>query len=152
MRYFLLTIMLGVLLQAQDVNKVVYNLTTTSLETIENRFIKGVVTNKNYYEDQLKELDVMVIIHGDAYKFFVEDPKKTVFKDDKEINKAYKSLKERLKSLAETYDVKFKMCQVGATNKKLTREDIYDFVEMIPNSVIGLIDAQNDGYAYIPVK
>jgi intracellular sulfur oxidation DsrE/DsrF family protein len=143
--------MFGVFLQAQDIYKVVYDLTTTKLATIENRFIKGIVTNKNHYENHLKELDVVVIIHGDAYKFFVEDPKKTVFKDDKEINKADKSLKSRLQSLAETYDVKFKMCQAGATRHKLSRENIHPFVEMVPNAVIGLIDAQNDGYAYAPV-
>lgn len=152
MRYFLLSIMLGLVLQAQDVQKVVYDLSTTSLETIEKRFIKGIVANKNHYENQLKELEVVVIIHGDAYKFFVEDPKKTIYKNDKEIKKADKALKSRLQSLADTYDVKFQMCQAGATSNKLTREDIYDFVEMIPNTVIGLIDAQNDGYAYVQVK
>ena len=152
MRYFLLTVMFGVLLYAQDTNRVVYDLSTASLETFENRFIKGIVANKNHYENQLKELDVVVIIHGEAYKFFLEDPKTTTYKDDKEISKADKSLKTRIQSLAETYDVKFQMCEIGAKSKKLNREDIYPFVEMIPNTVIGLIDAQNGGYAYIPVK
>jgi len=33
----------------------------------------------------------------------------------------------------------------------LTKKDVYDFVKIVPNSTIGLIDRQNEGYAYIPV-
>jgi len=35
--------------------------------------------------------------------------------------------------------------------KKLDRKDIYDFVEIIPTSTIGLIDKQSEGFAYIPI-
>ena len=30
-------------------------------------------------------------------------------------------------------------------------KDVYSFVKIIPNSIIGLIDRQNEGYAYIPL-
>ena len=148
--------LLGLLCAAQifasDVQKVIYDLSTSELETIENRFIKGVVANKNHYENQLQELDVRVIIHGGAYKFFVNDVSKTIFKEDKEAQKIKKDLKARLESLATTYGVKFEMCQVGANSKKLSREDIVSFVEMAPNTTIALINAQNEGYAYVPVR
>ncbi|MDD3817506.1 MAG: DsrE family protein [Thiovulaceae bacterium] len=151
MKQLLLTLLLGMCLSAQEGYKAVYDLATSKLETIENRFIKGVVANKNHYENKLQELEVRVIIHGGAYKFFVKDPEKTVFKGDKELAKADKNLLSRLRALQENYDVKFYMCQAGATSKKLTREDVYEFVEFIPNTTIGLIDAQNEGFAYVPV-
>jgi intracellular sulfur oxidation DsrE/DsrF family protein len=151
MKQLLLTLLLGMCLSAQEGYKAVYDLATSKLETIENRFIKGVVANKNHYENKLQELEVRVIIHGGAYKFFVKDPEKTVFKGDEELAKADKNLLSRLRALQESYDVKFYMCQAGATSKKLTREDVYEFVEFIPNTTIGLIDAQNEGFAYVPV-
>lgn len=151
MKQLLLTLLLGMCLSAQEGYKAVYDLATSKLETIENRFIKGVVANKNHYENKLQELEVRVIIHGGAYKFFVKDPEKTVFKGDEELAKADKNLLSRLRTLQESYDVKFYMCQAGATSKKLTREDVYEFVEFIPNTTIGLIDAQNEGFAYVPV-
>lgn len=141
-----------VLLLAQDSKKVVYDLTTSSLETIEKTLIKGIVTHKTHYENQLQELDVIVVIHGGAYKFFLKDVRQTTFQKDEEAKKITPDLAKRLASLHETYGVEFWMCQAGATKYKLTRQDILDFVKLIPNSAIGLIDAQNDGYAYLPLS
>lgn len=152
MKKILLGLLCAAGLFASDVQKVIYDLSASELETIENRFIRGIVANKNHYESQLQELDVRVIIHGGAYKFFVNDVEKTVFKEDKEAQKINKDLKSRLKSLSTTYGVKFQMCQAGANSKKLSREDIASYVEMTPNTTIALINAQNDGYAYVPVR
>ncbi len=33
----------------------------------------------------------------------------------------------------------------------LKAKDIVNYVKIIPNSTIGLIDCQNEGYAYIPI-
>ena len=43
------------------------------------------------------------------------------------------------------------MCEAGMSRYHLKPKDIVDFVKIIPNSTIGLIDRQNEGYAYIPV-
>jgi intracellular sulfur oxidation DsrE/DsrF family protein len=43
------------------------------------------------------------------------------------------------------------MCGAAMPRNKLEAKDVYNFVKIIPNSTIGLIDRQNDGYAYIPV-
>ena len=152
MKKTLLGLLCAVGVFASDVHKVIYDLSASELKTIENRFIKGVVANKNHYENQLQELDVRVIIHGGAYKFFVKDVSKTVFKEDKDAQNINSELKARLESLATTYGVKFELCQVGANSKKLSREDIVSYVQMAPNTTIALINAQNDGYAYVPVR
>jgi len=151
MKKILVALVFAVGLFASDVQKVIYDLKTSELNKIESRFIKGIVANKNHYESKLQELDVRVIIHGGAYKFFVNDIAQTVFKDDKEAQKIGSELKARLESLSKTYGVKFQMCQAGANSKKLSRENIVSYVEMVPNTTIALIDAQNDGYAYVPV-
>ncbi|RUM69816.1 MAG: hypothetical protein DSZ07_03925 [Sulfurovum sp.] len=131
--------------------KVVYDLTTKDLASFERKILKAVVVNKAHYEASLKELDVTVVIHGGAYRFFTINPKKSIFKEDKALIANYKTLAKRIKSMVDNYDVEFLMCGAGMSKKQLEAKDIYRFVKIIPNSNIGLIDRQNEGYAYIPV-
>jgi len=140
------------LLQAEEhAAKVVYDLTTKDLEKFERNILKGIVVNKAHYESTLKELGVTVVIHGGAYRFFTKDPEHSIFKDDTALIKTYKDLAKRIASMAKNYDVEFLMCGAAMPRNKLEAKDVYNFVKIIPNSTIGLIDRQNDGYAYIPV-
>ena len=131
--------------------KVVYDLTTKDLKTFERKILKAIVANKAYYESKLKELDVTVVIHGGAYRFFTVDPSSTEYKTDTALLKHYSDLKKRIKTMSKTYEVEFLMCGAGMPKHGLKAKDIVDFVKIIPNSTIGLIDRQNEGYAYIPV-
>jgi len=140
------------LLQAEEsAAKVVYDLTTKDLAKFERNILKGIVVNKEYYGSTLKELDVTVVIHGGAYRFFTKDPAHSIYKEDVTLIKTYKDLAKRIQSMVEHYDVEFLMCGVGMKKNKLEAKDVYNFVKIIPNSTIGLIDRQNNGYAYIPV-
>ncbi len=140
------------LLQAEEhAAKVVYDLTTKDLEKFERNILKGIVVNKAHYESTLKELGVTVVIHGGAYRFFTKDPEHSIFKDDTALIKTYKALAKRIESMVKNYDVEFLMCGAAMPRNKLEAKDVYNFVNIIPNSTIGLIDRQNDGYAYIPV-
>ena len=132
--------------------KVVYDLTTKDLATFERKILKAIVANKAHYEASLRELEVTVVIHGGAYRFFTIDPKKSIFKEDSALIKDYKSLAKRIKSMVDNYEVEFLMCGAAMPKNKLKAKDIYRFVKIIPNSTIGLIDKQNEGYAYIPVQ
>ena len=139
-------------LQADEENlKVVYDLTTKDIAKIEQNILKGIVAHKIYFQKDFKELDVTVVIHGGAYRYFAKDPSTTIYKNDKELIKNYAELKKRLASLADTYDVEFLMFGVGMRHNKMQEKDIVPFVTVIPNSSIGLIERQNQGYAYIPV-
>jgi len=131
--------------------KSVYDLTTKNIKVFERKVLKGIVANKAYYESKLQELDVTVVIHGEAYRYFLKDLSQTKYKTDKVLLNDYPDLKKRIKSMADTYDVKFLMCGVGVKKHKIEEKNILDFVKVIPNSTIGLIDTQNAGYAYIPV-
>ncbi|BAF71453.1 DsrE family protein [Sulfurovum sp. NBC37-1] len=135
----------------EETAQVVYDLTTGNLMTLERKLLKGVVANKAHYQGKLKELNVVVVIHGGAYKFFTKDPIHSIFKGDNALMKNHKTLAKRIKSMMKNYDVEFLMCGAGMSKKKLQAKDIYSFVKIIPNSTIGLIDKQNEGYAYIPI-
>ncbi|MBA1419524.1 MAG: DsrE family protein [Epsilonproteobacteria bacterium] len=131
--------------------KVVYDLTTQNQKDFERKILKAIVANKAYYEGKLQELDVTVVIHGGAYRYFTVDPSKTEYKTDKTLLANYTELKKRIKSMSDTYDVEFLMCEAGMLKHGLKAKDIVSYVKIIPNSTIGLIDRQNEGYAYIPV-
>ena len=139
-------------LMADDSNiKVVYDLTTKNLATFERNILKGIAINKTYYDSKLKEFDVTVVVHGGAYRFFVNDINQTIFADDKKLLHRYEEIKKRVANLNDTYGVEFLMCGAAMDRNRLKEKDIVKFVTIIPNSTIGLIDRQNSGYAYIPV-
>ena len=147
----LLLAMLGLLQADEDAVKVVFDLTTSKVQTFEKKVLKGIAVHKAHYEGQLKELEVAVVIHGGAYKFFVKDPVHSPFSDDKELIKAHDDFKKRIASMATNYEVQFLMCNSGRVSNKLPKDAIYDFVTMVPNAAIGLIDKQHEGFGYIPI-
>lgn len=135
----------------EGVKKVVFDFTSGDLNTFEKKVLSGVAFNKTHYENKLEKLDVAVVIHGDAYKFFIDDLKNSPYKNDAPLIKAHDQLGKRLASMAKTYEVEFIMCESGMKSKKIDKSTLYDFVILTPSSTIGLIDKQNDGYAYVPV-
>ncbi len=139
MRLFLFLLIPFLLFAEGSVKKVVYDLTTGDQKTLEFRLISGLVQNKTAFADQLDELEAAVIIHGDSYKFFVKNAENA-------------ELGKRLRSLAETYGVTFLMCDVGRKKRQIPLETLYDFVKITPSASFGLINLQNDGYAYLPIR
>ena len=133
------------------IKKVVYDLKSGKQKKIERTLLSGIVTHINHYEGEFQELEVRVVVHGDAYKFFLKDLNGTKYSSEKELVKTKDKLGQRLKSLAKNYGVKFFVCEVGAKGNKLKPKDFYSFVTMVPNSAIGLIDAQFEGFAYLPL-
>lgn len=100
----------------------------------------------------MQELDVAVVIHGNAYKFFVKNLLMSPYKNERELFPTQESFEKRLRSLADHYQVKFYICQVGMNHLKLSQENIYDFVTPVASATIGLIDKQSEGYVYIPIR
>lgn len=148
----LLSLLMSLLHAESESAKAVYDLTTGDVSKFEKYILKGIVMNSEYYHSQLKELEVSVVIHGGAYKFFVKDLSSTAFKNDTKLGKVYAQLKKRIAILADTYNVEFLMCGVGMKKNKLSKKDIVDYVKIVPNANIGLIDKQNQGFAYLPAK
>ncbi len=150
-KILLLLLTLSTLMFAETSAKVVYDLTTHNQKDFERKILKAIVANKAYYEGKLQELEVTVVIHGGAYRYFTVDPSKTEYKTDRTLMADYANLKKRVKSMSDTYNVEFLMCGAGMSKHGLKAKDIVSYVKIIPNSTIGLIDRQNEGYAYIPV-
>jgi intracellular sulfur oxidation DsrE/DsrF family protein len=151
-KVILLLALIGLLNADIIAPKVVIDLTTSSVENFQKKILKAIVANKNHYESNLKELEVAVVIHGGAYRFFLKDIKNTVYKDDKELIKVREDLKKRITAMSDTYDVEFLMCKVGMLKNKLDEKNLLSFVKVVPNAAIGLIDKQNEGFAYFPVR
>lgn len=153
MKKWLLVLILSMCLNAEEgLKKVVFDLTIGDLKEFEQKVLIGMVKNKDYYQSNMQELEVAVVIHGDAYKFFIKDLSKSPYKDDTKLISTRESLEKRLKSSVENYHVKFYICQAGMNHLKIANENIYDFVTPVATSTIGLIDLQNEGYAYMPIR
>lgn len=152
-KFFIIFIVaIGLLKADENSLKLALDLTTSDVSKFERSILKGISINKAYYEGQFKELEVVAIVHGGAYKFFIKDLASTQYKNDKELLKVKKDFEKRIKSMSETYEVRFLICKSGMDSRKIKKENMYDFVELVPNAMIGLIDTQNDGFAYVPVR
>jgi intracellular sulfur oxidation DsrE/DsrF family protein len=153
MKKWLMILSLSVLLCAEDVvHKVVFDVTTGDSKTFEKTILSGIPVHKTYFEDKMEELDVAVVIHDDAYRFFVKNVSQSPYKNDTVLVKMQETFAKRLQGSVNTYKVSYYMCEAGMKREKITPENIYDFVTLIPNSTVGLIEKQNEGYAYIPVR
>jgi len=144
--------LLGLVQADEEIARVAYDLTTSKMAKFEKNILKAIVIHKAHYEGNLKELEVTVVIHGGAYRFFVKDIEKSMFNKDSKLVKAYPDLKKRIAIMADTYEVEFLMCRAAMKRNKLEDEDIVEFVKIVPTSTIALIDKQNEGFAYIPIR
>lgn len=152
MKKWLLTLALcGILFAEEGVKQVVFDLKTGDIASFEKKVLQGIAYHKSHYEGKLEKLDVAVVIHGDAYKFFVKDLKNSPYKNDKKLSLAQEQLSKRLATMASTYEVEFLMCEATMKTLKIDQSNVYDFVKLTPNSTIGLIDKQNEHFAYIPI-
>ncbi len=151
-KVILLLAFVGILSAGDETAKLVLDLTTSSVAKFEKHILKGLVVHKTHYQNNLKELEVVVVIHGGAYRFFVKDLQNSMFKDDKELAKVYRDFKKRIATMSDTYEVEFLMCKAAMKRNKLEEKDIVEFVKLVPTSTIALIDKQNEGFAYIPVS
>lgn len=131
--------------------KVVYDLTTGDSRKIEKYLIHNIDAVAKYYKKEQKELKVMVVISGDAYKYFINDLMVSPYKEDQDAIEAQKKFRDRLKNLNDTHGVTFNMCSAGMKARKIDKNTLYKFVHADVMKSIYLIDAQNDGYAYMPI-
>ena len=152
MKKWLLTLALcGMLFAEEGVKQVVFDLKTGDIATFEKKVLQGIAYHKAHYEGKLEKLDVAVVIHGNAYKFFIKDLKNSPYKNDTALAKIYDDLSKRIAAMANTYEVEFLMCEATMRTLKIDQSNVYDFVKMTPNSTIGLIDKQNEHFAYLPI-
>jgi len=151
MRIITLIFLMSVTLIFADSKKIVVDLTSGNIKTFQSRFLSGVPGMIRYFKTKNDTVDVVVIIHGDAYKFFVQNLGNTQYKSDKELATAQEELRLRLDNFHKEYPVTFEICSVGMKKRKILPGDLYKFATPIPSAMVGLAVWQNRGYAYLPI-
>lgn len=147
----LVLILLGTVISFSKPAKVVYDLTSGDVLTIKHKLLGSVRAVANHYARKKEKVDIMVVISGDAYKFFIDDLESSPYANDEEVEDMQMHFKPRLEMLHELYGVIFNMCRSGVISKKIEKKTLYPYVNVEMMKSVYLIDAQNDGYAYMPI-
>lgn len=150
-KLLLLAVLLGFTSLSAQSAKVVYDLTSGDSAKIEKHLINSVKALSKYYKENHIEFKAIVVISGDAYKYFVEDLKNSPYKDNAEVFASQKSLNKQFKALHNESGVVFEMCATGMKARKIKKETLYKYVNAELMKSVYLIDAQNKGYAYMPI-
>lgn len=131
--------------------KVVVQLTTGDLKTFESRILKGLTRTAEHYAKQGREFEAVVVVHGDAYPFFLKALDGTPYAGKKDIRAAQVRLKTAIQRLQKDHGVRFEVCSVGMEKHGLEAGQFYAGVTPVASAFIALVDWQNRGYAYLPV-
>jgi uncharacterized protein len=131
--------------------KAVYDLVSGDINTIEKKLIRSVNAVAKDYASKKKHLDIIVVISGDAYKFFIEDLESSPYAKDEKVKAVQSDLKSRLEALHTVHGVTFNMCETGMKARNIDKKSLYTFVNAEMMKSVYLITAQNNGYAYLPI-
>lgn len=150
-----INILLGVLLSTvfsfAEPKKVVYDLTSGDVLAIKHKVLGSIRGVANHYASNKEKIEIMVVISGDAYKFFIDDLESSPYANDEEVEDMQMHFKPRLEMLHTLYGVTFNMCKSGMIGKKIDKKTLYPYVNAEKMKSVYLIDAQNEGYAYMPI-
>ncbi|MGB5963929.1 MAG: DsrE family protein [Sulfurimonadaceae bacterium] len=148
-------VLLGLLLSLTSLmaaeQKVVFDLTSGDVATIEKHLIKNIEGLAGYYKANDIDFKAVVVISGDAYKYFVKDLKNSRYKGKLKVARAQKRLEPILEKLHTKYGVEFDMCKAGMKARNIDKKVLYSYVKTDLNKSVYLIKWQNEGYAYLPV-
>lgn len=139
----------GALLAADQ--KAVFDLTSGDAAVIEKHLVRNIEALADYYRANQITFKLVVVISGDAYKYFVEDIENSPYSGEPGLKEAQKKLAPRLERLHREHGVEFDMCKAGMKARKIGRELLYGYVRSDLNKSVYLIQWQNKGYAYMPV-
>ena len=132
-KLLIITLLTLASLQAKEY-KVVFDLTSFSATTIENRVLHNINGLKHYYAKTGDTIKATVVISGGAYEFFENDS----------------SIKDIAMDISKV--AKVEVCSVGMKKRDIKKSDMLPFVIPAFNKTEALIRYQNEGYAYVPVK
>jgi uncharacterized protein len=131
--------------------KVVFDLTTGDVPTIQKHLIKNIEGLAGYYKANDIDYTIAVVISGNAYKYFVQDLANSPFKGDLKVVQAQKKLGPDLEKLHRVYGVEFDMCKTGMKARKIDKKVLYSYVKAEMSKSLYLVKWQNEGHAYLPV-
>ena len=91
-----------------------------------------------------KDYRFVVTIHSYCIPIVEKNLKKFPKKKAKKIE----FIQSQLRTLKELYNVEVKACRIAMDRGRIT--GVPDFIDVVPNSWITLIELQNSGYAFVP--
>jgi len=145
------TVLLIVTNVRADERKVIIDLRSDSTSRIEARLIGDLKDMQAHYEAEGHEFKAVVVISGQAYKFFVENLDASPFKDEEGLSEVNRKFVPLMQELVNDYHVDFQMCTVGMRDRGIEKSSLYPFVNAEKSQPILMVDYQNAGYAYLPI-
>lgn len=137
---------------AQDEAKVVYH-----ADFADPRRFSAMLTSINnmvtYYSDQLMDFDVRIVFVAHGIRFVTDDPlTDTPFAADAALEERRANLKGRLESLRDVHGVKLELCEITRSQIGLSKDKIYDKVELVPSGVVRIAELGSQGFSYIKIE
>ena len=107
----------------------------------------------SHYEGQLLDYDVRIVLHGFGLQYVTEDRlADTAYEVDDAERAERDELLERLRSLADTYDVQLEVCASSMDEAGLAAEDLAVEAELIDYGATRLEELQRRGFSYIKIQ
>ena len=117
--------------------KVVYDVSSSDPVALDN-ILDRISMLQNLYNNDAFDASIIVVIHEGAIPLFKVDATKDA-----------KDLMSRARSLTMGEIIQFKICEASARLQKITQDQLYDFVSMVPMADAEIIKLQRQGYAYL---
>ncbi|MBK5936538.1 MULTISPECIES: DsrE family protein [Halorhodospira] len=107
----------------------------------------------SHYEGQLLDYDVRIVLHGFGLQYVTEDRlADTAYEVDDAERAERDELLERLRSLADTYDVQLEVCASSMDEAGLAADDLAVEAELIDYGATRLEELQRRGFSYIKIQ
>ncbi len=114
--------------------------------------LRNIYNLVDYYTINNIAYNVDVVSNSACVQFLLKDVKGTKFEGKKIPRKVAKSIRLRMRSLAEGYGVRFEQCAITLQRTHIDKKKLKSFVHTTPSGQVRLVELQDRGYAYIKVK
>lgn len=118
-------------------SKVVYDISTPDPEALGFIFDR-VNMLQNVYQNDSFEASIVLVIHEGAIPLFGANDKAE-----------QPELMQRARSLSLGEIIKFRVCKASAAMQGFNKNDLQDFVAMVPMADAEIVKLQQEGYAYL---
>ena len=106
-----------------------------------------------FYQNELIDYDVRIVFVAHGIRFLTDDKlESTPFSSDAALEERRSNLHGRLSALNSVQDVKLELCDITRTGISLSRDSLYEGVDLVPSGVVRIAELQSRGYAYIKIE
>jgi len=136
----------------EDVARVVYH-----ADFSDPRRFSAMLTSINnmvvHYNNEFIEYDVRIVFVSHGIRFLTENKlDKTPFSADAALEERRANLKGRLGSLNSVHNVRLELCDITRSQVDLSKDALYESVELVPSGVVRIAELQRQGFSYIKIE